>query len=99
MFAVVMSASTSPAFAAGETDTKQGSATATVVAPIALTHTSSAALNFGKFTAGTGGTVVVTAAGAQSATGGVAIVTGGSPSADAFSVSGDASRTFSIASR
>ena len=94
--AAAIAACSSPAFAAGNTDTRQGSATATVVAPITLTHTSGAALNFGKFTGGTGGTVVVTAAGAASATGDVTIVNGGSPAADAFSVAGDANRTFSI---
>ena len=87
----------SPALAAGNTDTQQGSATATIVAPIALTHTSGAALNFGKLTAGTGGTVVVTAGGSASATGDVTLVSGSSPAADAFSVTGDANRTFTIA--
>ena len=86
----------SPAFAAGNSDTKQGSATATVVSPITLTHTTGAALNFGRFTAGTGGTIVVSAAGAQSATGGVSLVNGGSPAADSFSVAGDPSRGFTI---
>lgn len=97
LIAAALAAVPGPAFAAGNTDTQQGTATATVVAPIALTHTSGAALNFGKFTAGTGGTVVVTSTGAQSATGGVSIVTGGAPAADAFSVTGDANRTFTIA--
>jgi hypothetical protein len=68
---IALAASSSPAFAAGNTDTQQGSATATIVAPITLTHTSGAALNFGN-------------------------VTGGSPAADAFSVTGDPSRTFTI---
>lgn len=96
LLAAAIAALPVPALAAGNTDTQQGTATATVVAPIALTHTPGAALNFGMFTAGTGGTVVVTAAGAPSATGGVAIIPGGSPAADAFSVTGDANRSFSI---
>lgn len=86
------------AFAAtGSTSTANGTATATVVAPIVITHTSGAALNFGKFTRGTGGTVVVTAAGAASVTGDVGLVPSSTSSADAFSVAGDASRSFSIA--
>lgn len=97
ILAAAFAATAGPALAAGNTDTQQGAATATVVAPITLTHTPGAALNFGRFTAGTGGTVVVTAAGAASATGGVFIVTGGSPAADAFSVTGDPNRTFTIA--
>lgn len=86
------------AFAAtGSTSTANGTATATVVAPIVLTHTSGAALNFGKFTTGTGGSVVVTSAGVASVTGDVGLVPSSVSSADAFSVAGDGSRSFSIA--
>ncbi|OYW73563.1 MAG: hypothetical protein B7Z37_21045 [Verrucomicrobia bacterium 12-59-8] len=95
--AVVVALSSGSAFAAtGNTSTANGTASATVVAPIVLTHTAGAALNFGKFTVGTGGTVVVSAAGIASVTGDTGIVPGSTSSADAFSVAGDASRSFSI---
>lgn len=87
-----------PAFAApGDTATEQGAATAEVVAPISLTHVAAAALDFGTFTTGDlGGTVVVTTAGAGSATGEVTLVTGSAEAADQFDVAGDANRSFSI---
>jgi hypothetical protein len=96
---VALAATLAPAsaFAAsGNTSTTAGSATAVVVAPIVLTHSSGATLNFGKFTRGTGGTVVVSTAGVASVTGDVGLVPGSTSSADAFSVAGDASRSFSI---
>jgi len=83
--------------ASGNTSTANGSATATVVSPIVLTHTTNAALNFGKFTTGTGGSVTVTAAGAGSVGGDVGLVPGSTISADAFTLTGDPSRSFSIA--
>ena len=86
-----------PAWAApGNTSTSSGTATATVIAPIKLKHNSSAALNFGKFTTGGGGTVVVAAAGTATTTGEVTMVSGSTPSADGFSVTGQSSRTFLI---
>ncbi len=89
--------SATPAFAAsGNTSTANGTATATIVEPIVLTHTSGAALGFGRFTTGTGGSVVVSAAGVASVGGDVAFVPGSSSSADAFGVTGDAGRAFSI---
>jgi hypothetical protein len=94
---VSIGASASPAFAAsGNTSSASGSATATVVQPIVLTHTSGAALGFGRFTTGTGGSVIVSSAGVGSVSGDVAFVPGSSNSADAFTVTGDASRSFSI---
>ena len=96
MAAAIVAASSAPAFAAGNTASGSGVATATVIAPITLTHTSGAALGFGKFTTGTGGTVVVSAAGAGSVTGDVTFVTGSANSADAFTVAGDAGRSFTI---
>jgi len=84
--------------ASGNTSTAAGTVTAAVVAPIVLTHAAGAALNFGKFTVSTGGTVVVTAAGVGSVTGAVAFVPGGATAtADKFSLTGDATRNFSIA--
>lgn len=95
--AAVVALSSGSAFAAsGNTSTATGSASAVVVAPIVLTHTAGASLNFGKFTAGTGGTVVVSSAGVASPTADVGMVPGSTSSADAFSVAGDASRSFSI---
>lgn len=83
--------------ASGNTSTAAGTASATIVAPIVLTHTASAALNFGKFTVGTGGTVVVNASGTGSVTGDVGFVPGSSTTADAFTLTGDNTRNFSIA--
>jgi len=89
--------SATPAFAAsGNTSSANGTATATIVEPIVLTHTSGAALGFGRFTTGTGGTVSVSAAGVGSVGGDVAFVPGSTNSADAFTVTGDAGRSFSI---
>lgn len=83
--------------APGDTDTAQGTATATVVAPIVVTH-DGGALGFGSFLAGTGGTVVVDTAGAGSVTGDVAFVSGSANTADAFTVEGDANRSYTISS-
>lgn len=95
--AVAVALAPASAFAAsGNTSTANGTATAIVVAPIVLTHTSGASLNFGKFTTGTGGTVIVSSAGVASVSGDVGLVPGSTSSADAFSVAGDASRSFSI---
>jgi hypothetical protein len=85
------------AFAAsGNTSTAAGTVAGTVVAPIVLTHTAGSALNFGKFTVSTGGSVVVTAAGVGSTTGNVNFVPGSAVSADAFTVTGDNARSFSV---
>lgn len=90
-------AAASPAVAAsGNTATATGTANATVVAPLQITHNSGAALSFGMFTAGTGGTVTVSQAGAASITGDIGLVTGGTVSADAFTISGGPSRTFTL---
>jgi hypothetical protein len=89
--------STPAAAAPGDTSTAQGAATAEVVAPITLEHVSGAALNFGTFTTGdAGGSVVVDQAGAGTATGEVTLLGGSVEAADAFTVSGDANRTFTI---
>lgn len=86
-----------PAFAQVLDDNQaEGSATAEVVAPITLTHVAGAELSFGTFTAGTGGTVVVTRGGAGSSTGGVVLLAGSVESSDEFDVAGDADRRFSI---
>lgn len=80
----------------GNTSTTQGSATATVVAPIVLTHDDGAVLSFGTFTVGTGGSVTVDSDGAGTFDGDVGEVTGSSTSADSFSVEGDPDRGFDI---
>ena len=74
----------------------EGSATAEVVAPITLTHVAGAELAFGTFTAGTGGSVVVTQAGVASTTGDVVLLAGSVESADEFDVAGDANPAFTI---
>ncbi len=96
LITVVASVMVSPAHAAGNTATVTGTANAAVVAPLVLTHPNTASLNFGKFTAGTGGTVVVTAAGTGSATSGVTLMSNSTNTADAFTVTGDASRSYAI---
>jgi hypothetical protein len=61
--------------------------------PIAISNTQP--LAFGKFAAGSGGSVTVSAAGARSAGGGVVLVSSVSSAAQ-FSVSGDPNLTYSI---
>jgi len=86
-----------PAYAAsGNTATATGTALANVVSAITLVHTPGSALNFGSFSTGTGGTVVVTSAGAGSTTGDTAFVSGTVEAADQFLVKGDSSRSFAI---
>ncbi|WP_353228566.1 DUF4402 domain-containing protein [Novosphingobium sp.] len=82
--------------ATGNTSTAAGTASATIVAPIVLTHTAGASLNFGKFTTGTGGTVVVASSGTGSVTSDVGFVPGSATTADQFSLTGDTSRAFGI---
>jgi Domain of unknown function (DUF4402) len=72
--------------------TDQGEATAFVVSPITITHQVSAVLDFGAFAAAPG-QVGVTAGGTGSTSG---IVQLGTVSADAFDVTGDSNRSFSI---
>lgn len=70
------------------------SATAEVMTPIAISNT--AALRFGKFSALTGGTVVISAAGARSATGAVVLSSTNAGGAASFDVSGDPNATYAI---
>ena len=87
-----------PAFAApGDTANADGTATATVIAPISITHDAGAALAFGTIITGTAaGTVTVTTAGSASAGGDAKLAAGSTNSADAFTVDGQANRTFTI---
>lgn len=87
-----------PALADGTTTTGTGSAGGQVVTPIVLTHKGGTKLSFGQFTAGTGGTVSVTATGSGSTTAGVNFVPGSSNAADGFKVTGDPRRAFAITS-
>ncbi|WP_068075829.1 DUF4402 domain-containing protein [Novosphingobium lentum] len=82
--------------ASGNSDTASGSANATVVAPISITHIAGAGLNLGTVTSGTGGTVIVSPNGSGSVTGDVATVAGNTNAADAFTVTGDPERAFDI---
>lgn len=70
------------------------SASAEVMTPIAISNT--AALRFGKFSALTGGTVVISAAGARSATGAVVLSSTNAGGAASFSVTGDNNATYAI---
>lgn len=72
--------------------TDQGEATATVVAPITITHDALATLDFGAFAAAAG-QVIVSPAGVGSTSG---ITQLGTVAADNFDVAGDAGRSFSI---
>lgn len=94
--AIIVLSSGSAFAASGNTSTATGAATAEVVQPIVLTHDTGAVLGFGKFTAGTGGTVVVTSGGVGSVTGDVGFVPASTNSADSFSVTGDKGRSYSI---
>lgn len=94
--AAIAAISASPAFAAGNTATTQGSATATVIAPITLAHDAGASLKFGTFTTGAGTVAVNATTGVGSATGAVVFVSGSTNSTDAFTVGGEAGRTFAI---
>ena len=74
--------------------TATGTANATVLTPITIA--AGTALNFGTLAGNaSGGTVVVTAAGARSTTGTV-VVTGGTFAAGTFTVTGTGSSTFAV---
>lgn len=82
----------SQSFAAAVNDVADSSAT--VVTPIAITKTQDMA--FGEFSAGTGGTVVLTTAGAASETGDVVLTGSATTTAAQFTVTGQTDATFSI---
>lgn len=72
-----------------------GTASATVIVP--MTISAGTQLNFGTFAANaTGGTVVITTAGARSATGSVALSSTTPGVAGSFNVTGNAGSTFAI---
>lgn len=77
--------------------TAQTNTTATVLLPITITKT--ADLNFGKFMSGaTGGTVVVTTAGAQSVTGDLTTTAalGATAAAATFTIAGEPTNTYAV---
>jgi hypothetical protein len=75
--------------------TGTGTASATVIQPIAISQTTG--LDFGKFSAtGTVGTVVMSTAGARSATGGVSLSSMAAGAAAAFVVTGEPNATYTI---
>jgi hypothetical protein len=98
VFAAFVAAVAVPATAApGDTDTATGSATATIVAPIAIDHVVGAALAFGTITAGNGGTVTVALDGTVTDNGDDAVVLpGATTSADAFTLTGSGSRSIIV---
>lgn len=63
---------------------------------LAISISNLQALAFGKFAAGSGGTVTVSPSGARTATGGVILLSSGSGSAASFRVSGDPGLTYYI---
>lgn len=72
-------------------------ASAEVVAAIGITRDASGNMNFGKLVAGaTAGTVILTPAGARSATGGTTLGNSTGVSAAKFTVTGNAGSTFAI---
>ena len=90
--AVAVALSSGSAYAA----TANGSATAEVVAPITLTHTAAATINFGMIDPGAGGSVTVTAGNVRTASGVTLLAAGPASSADAFTVGGGANRGYTI---
>lgn len=78
-----------------DSDTASGSASANVVTAISITNT--AGLDFGDLVAGaTSGTVVMTAAGVRTSTGGTTLGNPGAAAAAGFAVAGDPAATYAI---
>lgn len=63
---------------------------------VVMTISNTSGLAFGKFVAGTGGSVTVSPAGVRSAGGGVVLVPSGAGAAAQFAVSGDANLSYVI---
>lgn len=98
VIAAVAAAIAVPAAAApGDSATANGTATAEIVAPIAIVHDTGAALDFGLIVPGTAaGTVVVDAAGNGTDGGDATLLPGSTTAADSFTVTGVADATYSI---
>ena len=73
--------------------TASGVASAIVTAPLTLVPNT--AMDFGKFTPGTGGSVTVDPTGAAVA-GGAVTLTGGTPAAATFDITGEAALTYTV---
>ena len=84
------------AWAGGNGSSGTGSASAVVIAPVVVRQVSGTSINFGQFTVGQGGVVVVTPAGVGSTSGSVAFVAGSTTEAASFTVSGAPLSTFAI---
>jgi len=83
--------------ASGNSKAATGTAAAQPVTPLTLVHWAGNQLSFGKFAAGSAGTVTVSnTTGAGSVTGGVAFVTGSSTTMDYFIATGDPGRQIGI---
>lgn len=85
-----------PAYAAGDTATATGQAAAEIVSPIAISH-DSATLHFGTLVPGTApSTVTVNTDNSVIIVGDANHVPGVTPTADSFTVTGEAGRIFNI---
>jgi hypothetical protein len=78
----------------GYAATATSNASAEVITPISISNT--ADLRFGKFSALTGGTVIISAAGVRSATGAVVLSSTNAGGAASFDVTGDPNATYAI---
>ena len=84
-----------PAAAAPDQATDQGTASATIVAPISITHDTGAELSFGTIISPTANSTVTVTSGSANVTSGDAVwLSGGS--SDSFTVEGEDGRSFSI---
>ena len=80
----------------GNLSTTAGASRAQLLTPITLTHTAGRSLQFGAFTAGSGGTVVIATNGTGTTTAGVTFMPTHTTAADAFRVRGQPNTTFAI---
>lgn len=76
--------------------TQTGTARAEAIDPLLLSHWAGFTLRFGRFSAGTAGTVTVSPAGTATFAGGVDVAPGSSTAADRFIVQGEPSRQITI---
>jgi hypothetical protein len=74
--------------------TTNASATTTIVAPMTITKAFD--LAFGKFATSGAGTLTVSTSGVRTFSGGVTVLTGVTPTAGKFDVTGDSTSTFSV---
>jgi hypothetical protein len=68
----------------------------TVAAQQALAVTNTAPLAFGRFAAGTGGSVIISSGGVRTASGGVVLLASGAGSAAQFTLTGEPGKIYSI---